>query len=96
MKKAKRIMMDLTPEQQAPREAVLRSPIGLTELAWSIVDSEIAAAGCSSRSDYLEWLILCQRFPAAEATALWNLRRRRGGLGGVYVVPDDFQLPLEG
>lgn len=83
----------MTPQNNEP---ILRSPIGLTELAWEIVDSEITKSGCRSRSDYLEWLILCQRFGAAEATALWNLRRRRGGLGGVIVVPDDFALPPEG
>lgn len=75
---------------------VRKSPVGLTDLAWAIVGEETAATGCSSASEYLEWLVLCQRFPAAEAASLLSLRRRRGGRGGVHVVPDDVELPPEG
>ena len=77
------------------RSAVRKSPVGLTELAWKIVEEETAATGCTSGSEYVEWLILSQRFPAAEAASLLSLRRRRGGRGGVHVVPDDVELPPE-
>lgn len=75
---------------------VRKSPVGLTELAWKIIEEETAATGASSASEYVEWLVLCQRFPAAEAASLLSLRRRRGGRGGVHVVPDDVDLPPEG
>jgi hypothetical protein len=44
----------------------------------------------------LEWLVLSQQFPKAEAEALWKLRRKRGGIGGVIVLPDNAKLPPEG
>lgn len=72
---------------------VTRQNIGLSELAWKILDEQSAASGCASRGEYVEWLILSQKFERAEAEALWRLRRRRGGLGGVYVLPDDANLP---
>ena len=72
---------------------VEKTKIGLTDLAWQIAREEQAAHGCSSLSEYFEWVILCQRFPAAEAAALLKLRKQRGGLGGVRVVPDDAVLP---
>lgn len=75
---------------------VRKSPVGLTDLAWQIVAEQTAATGCTSASEYIEWLILCQKFPAAEAVSLLSLRRRRGGRGGVHVVPDAFDLPQEG
>lgn len=75
---------------------VRKSPVGLTDLAWQIVAEQTADTGCTSASEYLEWLVLCQRFPAAEALSLLGMRRRRGGRGGVHVVPDDFELPPEG
>mgnify|MGYP000031032521 FL=1 len=73
-----------------------RQPIGLSDLAWKLIDDALAPSGCSSRGEYLEWLVLCQKFPTAEAEALWKLRRRRGGLGGVIVLSDDAKLPPEG
>lgn len=75
---------------------VRKSPVGLTDLAWKIVAEESSRIGCSSASEYIEWLILCQRYPASEASSLLRLRRRRGGRGGVHVVPDDVELPPEG
>lgn len=75
---------------------VSRQPIGLSDLAWTLIDDALAAAGCASRGEYLEWLVLSQKFSPPEAEALWKLRRKRGGLGGVIVLPDDAVLPPEG
>lgn len=75
---------------------VEKTKIGLTDLAWQIAREEQVASGCNSLSEYIEWVVLCQRFSAAEATALMRLRKQRGGLGGVRVVPDDAVLPPEG
>jgi hypothetical protein len=75
---------------------VSRQPIGLSDLAWKLIDEALDAAGCESRGEYLEWLVLSQRFEPSEAEALWKLRRRRGGRGGVVVLPDDAVLPPEG
>lgn len=75
---------------------VNRQSVGLSDLAWKLIDDALKSSGCSSRGEYLEWLVLCQKFPAAEAEALWKLRRRRGGLGGVIVLSDDAKLPPEG
>ena len=75
---------------------VEKTKIGLTDLAVQIAREEQQACGCSSLSEYLEWLILCQRFSAPEASALLRLRKQRGGLGGVRVLPDDAVLPPEG
>lgn len=77
-------------------EPVRKSPIGLTELAWSIAKDRARQDGCSSVSEWLEWIVLSQQFPASEAASLLKLRRQRGGQGGVVVVPDDFELPPEG
>ena len=75
---------------------VNRQPIGLSDLAWKLIDEAIKPTGCSSRGEYLEWLVLSQKFTPAEAASLWKLRRRRGGLGGVVVLPDDAVMPPEG
>lgn len=75
---------------------VNKTRIGMTDLAWAIVADESAKTGCSSASEYLEWLVLCQRFSAPEAAALLSQRRKRGGRGGVHVLPDDAELPPEG
>lgn len=75
---------------------VTRQPIGLSELAWKLIDDAMPAAGCDSRGEYLEWLVLSQKYDQPEAEALWKLRRRRGGRGGVVVLPDDALLPPEG
>jgi hypothetical protein len=75
---------------------VNKTKIGMTDLAWTIVAEESKRSGCSSDSEYLEWLVLSQRFSADEAASLLRLRRQRGGRGGVHVVPDDFVLPPEG
>lgn len=77
-------------------EPVNKSRVGMTDLAWSIVEEESAKTGCSSASEYLEWLVLSQRFAQDEAEALLRLRRQRGGRGGVHVLPDDAELPPEG
>lgn len=77
-------------------EPVKKSRVGMTDLAWKIVEEESARTGCSSASEYLEWLVLCQRFSATEAVALLGQRRKRGGRGGVHVLPDDAELPPEG
>lgn len=75
---------------------VTRQAIGLSDLAWKLVDDALKPSGCSSRGEYLEWLVLSQKFPASEAAALLRQRRRRGGRGGVVVMPDDAVLPEEG
>jgi hypothetical protein len=75
---------------------VSRQPIGLSDLAWKLIDYAMADAGCESRGEYLEWLVLSQHYEKSEAEALWRLRRRRGGRGGVVVLPDDAVLPPEG
>jgi hypothetical protein len=72
-----------------------RQPIGLSDLAWRLIDDAIAATGCSSRGEYLEWLVLSQQFSAPEAESLWKLRRKRGGLGGVIVIPDHIEIDVE-
>ena len=77
-------------------EPVSRQNIGLSDLAWRLIDDAMPSEGCASRGEYLEWLVLCQKFQAAEAAALWRLRRRRGGVGGVFVLPDGAELPPEG
>jgi hypothetical protein len=59
--------------------------IGITDLACQIADDKARAMGLT-RSEYIEWVILCQQFSAGEAEALWKLRRQRGGRGGVHVV----------
>lgn len=75
---------------------VKKVPIGLTDLARQIADEEIVATGCRSLSEYVEWLILSQRFSAPEAESLLRMRRQRGGRGGVVVVPDGVEIPPEG
>jgi hypothetical protein len=67
----------------------------LTDLAYAIVGEQSAAHGMTG-AEWVEWVILSQVFPAAEADALWNQRRKRGGRGGVVVVDDAFELPEEG
>ncbi len=70
----------------------------MTDLAWKIAEEEAEKSGCSSVSEWLEWITLSQRFSAAEVASLLKLRRQRGGRGrgGVVVLPDDAELPLEG
>lgn len=77
-------------------EPVRKSPIGLTELAWSIARDRAEKDGCSSVSEWLEWIVLSQQFSATEAASLLKLRRQRGGQGGVVVVADEVELPPEG
>jgi hypothetical protein len=77
-------------------EPVRKSPIGLTDLAWSIARDRAKKDGCSSVSEWLEWIVLSQQFSAPEAASLLKLRRQRGGQGGVVVVADDVELPPEG
>jgi len=77
-------------------EPVRKSPVGLTDLAWSIAKEKAKADGCSSVSEWLEWIVLSQQFSAPEAAALLKMRRQRGGRGGVVVVPDHAKLPPEG
>jgi len=77
-------------------EPVNKSRVGMTDLAWKIAQEEAEKSGCSSVSEWLEWVTLSQRFSAADAASLLKLRRQRGGRGGVIVVPDDYELPPEG
>jgi hypothetical protein len=77
-------------------EPVRKSPVGLTDLAWSIAREKATADGCSSVSEWLEWIILSQHFSAPEAASLLRMRRQRGGRGGVVVVADNVDLPPEG
>jgi hypothetical protein len=83
-------------KKKANDSPVNRQPIGLSNLAWKLIDDALKSSGCASRGEYLEWLVLSQTFPKDEAEALWNLRRKRGGVGGVTVLPDDAKLPPEG
>jgi len=76
-------------------EPVNKRLIGLTDLACQIADDHATAQGLT-RSEWLEWVILCQQFPRYEAESLWSLRRQRGGRGGVHVVPNAVELPPEG
>ena len=77
-------------------EPVKKSMIGLTDLAWSIAKDRATQDGCSSVSEWLEWVVLSQQFSAPEAASLLKLRRQRGGQGVVIVVPDHVELPPEG
>ena len=77
-------------------EPVRKSPVGLTDLAWSIAREKTTTDGCSSVSEWLEWIVLSQQFSAPEAASLLKLRRQRGGRGGVVVVPDNVEPPPEG
>ena len=77
-------------------EPVQKSPIGLTDLAWSIARERSRQDGCSSVSEWLEWIVLSQQLSASEAAALLKMRRQRGRRGGVIVMPDDFELLPEG
>lgn len=70
--------------------------IGLTDLAHEIAGRRAAIDGCKSVSEWIEWVILYQEFPAAEASRLLASRNQRGGRGGVIVVPDDDELPTDG
>lgn len=70
--------------------------IGLTDLAYQIAVDGAETDGCSSASEWIEWVILSQRFPRDEAAALLKLRRQRGGRGAVVVLPDNAVLPPEG
>lgn len=78
------------------RAKVKQTLIGLSDLAKSIATRNAKATGCRSLSEYIEWIVLSQDYPPDEAEALLRLRLQRGGLGGVHVVPDDFELPPEG
>lgn len=69
--------------------------IGLTDLAKQIADEEAESLGMN-RSEWIEWLIVSQRFPASEVKAIWSRRRQRGGRGVVRVLPDNAVLPPEG
>ena len=51
--------------------------------------------GCTSRSELIEWLVLCQVHSAADARALLSQRSKRGRRWPV-VLPDDAELPPEG
>jgi hypothetical protein len=77
-------------------EAVNKTLIGLTDLAREIAKKNASDQGFSSLSEYVEWLILCQQFSEPEAAALLQLRNKRGGRGGVHVLPDHATLPPEG
>lgn len=77
-------------------EPIHKTRIGMTDLAWKIAEEEKVKSGCSSLSEWLEWVTLSQRFSAAETASLLKLRRQRGGRGGVIVVPNDAELPPEG
>ena len=82
----------LDSKQTAMSAPVNKRMIGLTDLACKIADDHATAQGLT-RSEWLEWVILCQQFPTHEAESLWSLRRQRGGRGGVHVVPDECELP---
>ena len=51
--------------------------------------------GCNSRSELIEWLVLCQRHSMVDARALLNQRPKRGRRWPI-VLPDDAVLPPEG
>ena len=70
--------------------------IRCTELAWEIAARLQAEFGCVSVSEVVEWLLLCQEFDEETATVFFRHRKKRGGLGGVHVLPDSATLPPEG
>ena len=85
----------LDNKQTSMSAPVNKRLIGLTDLACKIADDHATAQGLN-RSEWIEWVILCQQFPRDDAESLWSLRRQRGGRGGVHVVPDDVELPEAG
>lgn len=86
----------MTTQKPQPRSLTTGKLIRLTDLAWQIASEHAASDGYDGVSDWLEYLVLCQQFSPPEALALWRQRTRRGGLGGVRVVPDVVRLPPEG
>ena len=70
--------------------------IRCTEYTWELLQELQSRCGCESISEAIEWLILCQVHPVDEAAAIFRQRKKRGGRGGVHVVPDHFELPEEG
>jgi hypothetical protein len=70
--------------------------IRCTEYSWARAKELQSRFGCASISETIEWLILCQVHPVDEAAAMFRQRKKRGGRGGVHVVPDHVELPPEG
>ena len=70
--------------------------IRCTDLAWAIADELQVEHNCDSISELIEWVLLSQRYPVDQAAAIFARRKKRGGLGGIYVLPDEAQLPPEG
>jgi hypothetical protein len=70
--------------------------IRCTEYTWALLHELQNRFGCQSISETIEWLILCQAHPVSEAAAIFRQRKKRGGRGGVHVVPDHFELPPDG
>lgn len=70
--------------------------VSLSDLGLQLAAELQEELGCSTRSELLEWLLLCQRFQSGEARALLANRRKRGERGAVVVIADDRDLPPEG
>ena len=61
-------------------EPITKKLIGMTATAWTIADESAVAANCN-RSEWIEWITLCQVHGKVEATRLYNDRRKRGERG---------------
>lgn len=69
--------------------------VHLSDYCVALLDILQAETGCATRSELVEWLVLCQRHSARDARALLSQRPRRGRRWPV-VLPDDAVLPPEG
>ena len=61
-------------------EPITKKLIGMTATAWTIADESAANANCN-RSEWIEWITLCQSHGKVEADRLFNNRRKRGERG---------------
>ena len=57
---------------------VTQTKIGMTSHAWEIAHQQADESGCSSISEWLEWVTLSQQYSAAEAAVLLEMRAKRG------------------
>jgi hypothetical protein len=60
-------------------DPVEKKKVGMTSLAWRIAAHEAVATGASSVSEYIERVVLSQRFIAKDVKNLMERRRKRGG-----------------
>lgn len=74
---------------------VTKTMVGMTNDSWEIAQRKAAESGCSSVSEWFEWITLCQEYSEPEAAERLKLRRGRGRMK-VIVLPDNVELPPEG